>query len=117
MKVLMMLACCALSSCAFAGASWAERAAEMNRTELSASEAGKRASDEEKDKRNKLSMRLIKPALPTVDWNADPTALPYMLYQINKRIDLPVYVDTEGLDAASDKLFDCTVVYLTAHVK
>lgn len=100
-----------------AGASWAERAAEMNRVELSASEAAKRANDEEKDSRNKLSMRLIKPALPTVDWDTDPTAIPYMLYQINKRTDLPVYVNTEGLNVATDELFEHTVVYLTAHVK
>jgi len=100
-----------------AGTTWAERAAAMNRVELSAGDAAKRATEEEKDQRNKLSMRLIKPALPTVDWNADPTALPYMLYQINKRTDLPVYVDTEGLDVATDQLFDHTVTYLTAHVK
>lgn len=102
---------------AAAGSSWAERAAEMNRVELSASDAAKRATGDEKDQRNKLCMRLIRPALPTVDWNADPTALPYMLYQINKRTDLPVHVDTEGLDAGSDALFEHTIVYLTAHVK
>jgi hypothetical protein len=98
-------------------ASWAERASEMNRTELSQSEASKRSSDDDQDRRNKLCVRLIKPALPTVDWNTDPTAIPYMLYQINKRTDLPVYVNTEGLNVATDELFDNTVVYLTAHVR
>src|SRR5258708_7712509 len=98
-------------------ATWAERAAEMNRVEISASDANKLAKQEEKEQRNKLSLRLIRPALPTVDWNTDPTAIPYMLYQINKRTDLPVYVDTEGLDVATDQLFNHTLVYLTAHVK
>ena len=38
-------------------------------------------------------MRRIRPADVNVDWNADPTALPYMLYQINKRTDLPVFIN------------------------
>src|SRR5690349_20390194 len=92
-----------LSSCFFiavacvvparAGGTWADRVGKMNRTELSAEEAKKQSTSEEKDQRNKHCLPGIKPAMPTVDWNADPTALPYMLYQINKRTDLPVYVE------------------------
>lgn len=95
--------------------SWAERAKQMNRKELSASEARSRAVDEEKDRRNKLSMRRIKPALKTVDWDADPTAIPSVLYQVGKRTELPVYVENAGIDLASDEIYEYTVLYLTAH--
>ncbi len=96
---------------------WAERAGRMNRTELSGSEAQKRSASAEKDLRNKLCVRSIKPAMPTVDWNTDPTAVPYMLYQVNKRTDLPVHVTPEGLNVATDELFEHTVIYLTSHFK
>jgi len=97
------------------GAGWAERASTMNRTELSATEAQKRSASETQDRRNKLSLRRIRPAMAGVDWDADPTAIPYMHYQLNKRTDLPVYVNNDGLDLASDELSEYTAVYLTAH--
>lgn len=97
--------------------SWAGRVGKLNATELSAEEAQKRKEGQEKDKRNKLCIRPIKPAMQSVDWNTDPTAIPYMLYQIGKRTDLPVHIDTEGLDAATDELFEHPVTYLTAHVR
>jgi len=95
--------------------SWAERAGQLNRTEVSAEEARKRGADEDKDARNKICVRNIKPAMPGVDWNTDPTAIPYMLYQINKRTDLPIYTRTDGLDVATDEVFEHTVIYLTSH--
>jgi hypothetical protein len=82
---------------------------------LSAAEIKKMTKKEERDMRNKLSMRRIRPASGTGDWATDPTAIPFMLYQVNKRTDLPVYVDNEGLDAGSDELFEYLVVYLTSH--
>ena len=60
--------------------SLAERARKMNRRELTADEAIKQQDEEEPDRRNKICMRRIKPAMPGVDWNTDPTAIPYMLY-------------------------------------
>src|SRR5688572_4370463 len=89
----------------------------MNRTELSTDAAKKLATSEEKDQRNKLCIRGIRPAMPTVDWNTDPTAVPYMMYQINKRTDLPVHVDSTGLDVGTDDIFKHTVLYLTAHTR
>jgi len=97
--------------------SWAKRAEEMNRTELSADQARQRAASEVKERRNKIAIRRIRPAMPGVDWDADPTAIPYLLYQVNKRTDLPVYTDNEGLDLASDELFEYTILYLTAHTR
>ncbi len=96
-------------------ASWAERAGQLNRTELSADEARKRGADDDKDARNKLCVRSVKPAMPGVDWNTDPTAIPYMMYQIGKRTELPIYTRTDGLDVGSDELFEHTVLYLTSH--
>lgn len=98
-----------------AGASWSERSRRLNSREISATGASERSGKEERDRRNKLSVRRIRPAMQGVDWDADPTAIPYMLYQVNKRTELPVYIDNDGLDVASDELFDFTVVYLTSH--
>jgi hypothetical protein len=103
-------------SCVQAG-SWAERVSQLNSTEVSAEEAAARGSDDDKDARNKICVRGIKPAMPGVDWNTDPTALPYMLYQFNKRTELPTFTGKPGLDVGTDELFEHTVVYLTAHTR
>ncbi|GDY21652.1 hypothetical protein LBMAG56_29990 [Verrucomicrobiota bacterium] len=97
--------------------SWAERARQLNRTEISATEAQKRSEQGEQDRRNKIRIRKIQPAMPSVDWNTDPTAIPYMLYQIGKRTDLPVHFDSEGLNTAKDDIFQETVLYLTSHYR
>ncbi|MFP4026355.1 MAG: DUF4159 domain-containing protein [Candidatus Brocadiia bacterium] len=98
-------------------ASWAERAGKMNRTKLSEQEARAKSEKGQQERRNKLAMRRINPSMEGVDWNADPTAIPYMLYQVNKRTDLPVYVDNDGLKVATDELFEFTIVYLTSHTR
>lgn len=94
---------------------WSERSRQINSRKISKNEALERNESRELDRRNKLSMRRIRPAMPGVDWNADPTAIPYMLYQVNRRTDLPVYIDNDGLDVASNELFDFTTIYLTSH--
>jgi hypothetical protein len=98
-----------------AGESWAAKAGVLNRRELSAEEARKAEAAGREERRNKVAMRRIRPAMAGVDWDADPTAIPYYLYQVNKRTELPVYIDNEGLDLASPELFHYTVVYLTSH--
>lgn len=107
----------ALTPMASHAASWAERASQLNSTEVSVDEATARGASEDKDSRNKISVRGIKPAMPGVDWNTDPTALPYMLYQFNKRTELPTYTGAPGLDVATDELFEHTVIYLTSHTR
>ena len=98
--------------------SWEDRASRLNSTAVSAEDAlARAAADDDQDKRNKICVRGIKPAMPGVDWNTDPTALPYMLYQINKRTDLPIYDGKPGLDVATDELFEHTVVYITSHTR
>lgn len=105
----------ALAAPASAQSSWSERARKLNRTELTVEEAQQRSAAQDEDRRNKIAIRRIQPAMPSVDWNADPTAVPYMLYQINKRTDLPVHVNNDGLNVAKDELFQHTVIYLTSH--
>jgi len=104
-----------LSARADAADSWADRVGKMNARELTAEDAQSRSDDQDRDRRNKLCMRIIRPAMKSVDWNADPTAIPYMHYQIEKRTDLPVFLDSDGLDVATDELFEYLVIYLTAH--
>ena len=100
------------------GQSWEERASRLNRMEVSAEDAAARVAEaEEQDTRNKICVRGIKPAMSGVDWNTDPTALPYMLYQFNKRTELPTHNGKPGLDIATDELFEHTVIYLTAHTR
>ncbi len=97
-----------------AGVSWVKRAGKLSSREVSKKEiAG--LDKEERDTRNKISMRRIKPSAEGVDWDTDPTAIPFMLYQVNTRTELPIYVNNEGLDVGSDKLFEHLVVYLTSH--
>ncbi len=40
-----------------------------------------------------------------------------MLYQINKRTGLPVYVNNDGLDVGTPDLFEYTMIYLTSHYR
>ncbi len=98
-----------------AAQSWSERARRLNSREISAADAQTRSAEERREQRNHLSMRRIQPAMPSVDWDADPTAIPYMLYQVNKRTDLPVHIDNDGLNLATDELFEHLVIYLTSH--
>lgn len=95
--------------------SWSERASRLSSREISATDAQAKSADKQPDRRNKLCLRRIKPAMRGVDWDADPTAIPYVLYQVNKRTELPVRIDNDGLDLASDELFQETVIYLTSH--
>jgi len=96
-------------------ASWADRAKQMNRRQISADDVQKRTAGEERERRNKLAMRRIKPRTPGPDWDADPSAIPSILYQVGKRTELPVYIDNEGLDVGSREVFDYAVIYITAH--
>lgn len=115
---LCALMLCVLSGIAVSpaqGKSWAERSRNLNSRKITAEEAERASDDEEPDRRNKLTLRRINPADRGVDWNTDPTAIPFMLYQVGKRTDLPVHVNNDGLDLATEELFDYTLVYLTAH--
>ncbi|HUU67982.1 MAG TPA: DUF4159 domain-containing protein [Planctomycetota bacterium] len=112
---LAMILAGVLLPCAPAHAGWKDKVGKLNRTVLSADEARKRSAAEEEEHRNKVAIRRLRPAHP-MDWNADPTAVPQFLDQVNKRTGLPVYIDNNGLDPGSDELFDYTVIYFTGHL-
>lgn len=111
-QLLGLAAAVLAASAAAPGESWVKMAGELKSKEVVDIPD---ADGEERDMRNKLCMRRIKPAAGVSDWNTDPTAIPFMLYQVNKRTKLPIYVDNEGLDVAGKDLFDHLVVYLTSH--
>ena len=109
--------CTSFTTLSVSAGGWADRVGKLNSKEISPEVAAKASKGEDQDRRNKLSVRRLRPAQPDVDWNADPTSIPYMLYQVNKRTDLPVYINNDGLEVAKDELFEHTVVYLTSHRK
>lgn len=75
-----------------------------------------KVSDKQNDLRGKVTVRRLKPQCKS-DWNNDPTALPYLFYQLRERTQgkYPAYVDNEGLDIAGEKIFDYPIVYFTSH--
>jgi hypothetical protein len=96
-------------------ASWVEQARQRRSREITREEALRRDARPDVDTRNRLSMRRIRPAEGTSDWNTDPSAIPFMLYQVNERTGLPVHINNDGLDVGSEDLFEELVVYLTSH--
>ena len=104
----------ALGSSAFAG-NWADRAGQMNSTEISAGEAAQKNTNNDQERRNKICVRRIQPAEADVDWNADPSAIPNMLYQVKQRTGFKIFRNNEGLDVSKDEIFEYTVLYLTSH--
>lgn len=75
------------------------------------------ASDEEDlDCRGKVVVRRISPQCYS-DWNNDPTALPYLFYQIERRTngEFPTYVDNTGLTMIDDEMFDYPIIMFTSH--
>lgn len=66
--------------------------------------------------RGKVTVRRLKPQCKS-DWNNDPTALPYLMYQVTERTRgrFPVYVNNEGLEITSPEIFDYPIIYFTSH--
>ena len=95
--------------------SWLQKARKLNSRAISKDEILKFAADEDLDTRNKLALRRIEPRAGQTDWDTDPTAIPFLLYQIKMRTGLPVHVNNDGLDVGSDELFEHTAIYLTSH--
>ncbi len=71
---------------------------------------------DEVDRRGKMVMRRIKPQCKS-DWNNDPTALPYLFYQLRERTQgkYPLYVDNEGIELIGNEIFDYPLIYFTSH--
>lgn len=73
--------------------------------------------DLKKDVRGKVVLRRIKPQ-SKLDWNVDPTALPYFFYQLRERTQgrFPIYLDNEGIELTGKEIFDYPLIYLTSHL-
>ena len=68
------------------------------------------------DRRGKVTIRRLIPKCPS-DWGNDPTALPYLFYQLSLRTDgqFPSYVDNAGLEITSPEIFNYPIIYFTSH--
>ena len=99
---------------AFAGG-WTDRAKQGNREIVSADELGKLNLEEPAERRGKVVIRRVKPHDPYIDWNTDPTAIPYLTYQFEQRTGLPTYTNNDGLNVATDEVFEYPLIYLTGH--
>jgi len=74
------------------------------------------AEKDKVDRRGKVVVRRIKPQCKS-DWDNDPTALPYLFYQLRERTEgkFPCYVDNEGLSLLGEGIFDYPLIYFTSH--
>ncbi|MBM4148938.1 MAG: DUF4159 domain-containing protein [Lentisphaerae bacterium] len=72
--------------------------------------------EDEIDRRGKIVIRRLRPQCHS-DWSNDPTALPYLFYQLSTRTDgmVPSYVDNTGLDIVSEEIFQYPIIYFTSH--
>ena len=88
--------CAAIVASAQNKGSWIKRAGKLNSRAISKEEIQQFAADEERDTRNKISLRRIKPRTGKTDWDTDPTAIPFMLYQVKMRTGLSAFEDCPG---------------------
>ena len=111
----LLAVCCLPRAGAAAEADWLQQAAVRQIVAFDGSNIEK-LSDQQEDKRGKVTIRRAKPQCKS-DWNNDPTALPYLFYQIRERTQgrYPVYVDNEGVELTGNELFDYPLVYFTSH--
>jgi hypothetical protein len=101
---------------AVAGAEgWLQKAAQKDIVRFDGTNI-ERPEDETRDRRGKVVMRRVKPQCKS-DWNNDPTALPYLFYQLNERTQgkFPTYVDNEGIELTGEEIFDYPLLYFTSH--
>jgi hypothetical protein len=72
--------------------------------------------DLEPDTRGKVTIRRLRPQCRS-DWENDPTALPYLFYQLRLRSDDDTtwYVNNAGLDVSSVEIFQYPIIYFTSH--
>lgn len=76
----------------------------------------KAKTEDEIDRRGKVTIRRLIPKCPS-DWGNDPTALPFLLYQLSVRTEdqFPSYVDNAGLEITSEDIFQYPIIYFTSH--
>jgi len=94
---------------------WLQKGARKEVKEFTSS-SKKAKRDDEIDRRGKVTIRRLIPKCNS-DWGNDPTALPYLFYQLGLRTDneFPSYVDNAGLEITSDEIFNYPIIYFTSH--
>ena len=114
-KTILAMTIAALALVRPAGADWLSDAARQRVKVFDGTEAGKKA-DEKVQRRGKVIIRRIKPQCKS-DWDNDPTALPYLVYQLRVRTEgkFPILANNEGLLLTGDEIFDFPVIYFTSH--
>ena len=98
-----------------AWADWLTDATKQRLKRFDGTEVAKK-SDDERDRRGKVTVRRIKPLCKS-DWDNDPTALPYYFYQLRERTKgaFPCYVDNRGIELTGDEIYDYPIIYFTSH--
>lgn len=116
LRVCLTCACCSCGLSLLATeASWLQQAAARTPTTFNGTNIEK-PTDAGTDIRGKVTIRRLEPQCKS-DWNNDPTALPYLTYQILERTrgKFPMYVNNEGLKITSPEIFDFPLIYFTSH--
>lgn len=98
-----------------AGADWLTDASRKQVRVFDGKDVGKK-SDDKVQRRGKVVLRRIKPQCKS-DWDNDPTALPYLVYQLRERTEgkYPILANNEGLLLTGEKIFDYPLIYFTSH--
>jgi hypothetical protein len=114
--VTVTVAAALAAACAPARGDWLTDAAKQKVKAFDGTDAGKK-SDEKVQRRGKVVIRRVKPQCKS-DWDNDPTALPYLVYQLRERTEgkFPILADNEGLSLLSDEIFDFPLIYFTSHL-
>ena len=117
-KTLILLAALALPAAAedqTVQTDWLTEASRIKLKHFDGTQPARR-SDEKKDLRGKVTIRRIKPQCKS-DWDNDPTALPYLFYQLKLRTNgkYPCYLDNEGISLLDDEIYDYPIIYFTSH--
>lgn len=113
-KVVLRLPLLVLFCGAVAGGSWLQRGRRPQYTEVESSERLRGAEEPEVETRNKIYMPTIALQDPRMDWDTDPTAIPALMYQIEKRTGIPTW-GKDYIEAASREIFEYPLIYMTAH--
>ena len=115
LSVLLGLLFIALALTPASAANWVKEGLNNETKEFTGGEFPKE-EEEEVDRRGKLAVRRIEPVGKGMDWDNDPTAIPALLYQVNKRTGMPVHINNEGLKIATDpELYEYPIIYITSH--
>ncbi len=98
-----------------APADWLQQAASRELTRFDGTNL-ERTDAAQPERRGKVVVRRVEPQCFS-DWNNDPTALPYLFYQLRERTQgvFPAYVNNEGIRLTDSEIFDYPLLYFTSH--